>query len=140
MIERGGKVRLKSVPNAQEDTILPIIHSNLETGTFVMTDGNNIYLGLGKTYKGHESVNHAQGEYKRGEAHTNSIEGFFSILKRGIYGIYHHASSKHLGKYCDEFSFRFNMRKDTQTERFNAALHQNTTRYRELIGKEVKNG
>jgi hypothetical protein len=75
-----------------------------------MTDEFLSYRGLDKEFAGHEVVNHGIGEYVRGDAHTNSVEGYFSLLKRGINGVYHHVSSQHLHRYLDEFNFRYNQR------------------------------
>ena len=65
----------------------------------------------------HITVNHSEDEYMRGEAHTNTVEGFFSLLKRGVNGVYHHVSREHLNRYCDEFAFRYESRKATDGER-----------------------
>lgn len=71
---------------------------------------------------GHHTVNHGQGEYERDGAHVNTAESYFALLKRGVYGSFHHVSKKHLHRYCDEFSFRWNYRKATDGERTLAAL------------------
>lgn len=87
-----------------------------------MTDSFASYRGLGAEFANHESVNHADDEWVRGDVHTNTIENFFSILKRGIDGIYHHVSEAHLPRYLSEFDFRYNTRSavgysDTQRTR-----------------------
>ena len=76
-----------------------------------MTDGGSMYRKTKKDYPKHQTVNHVIGEYARGSVTTNTIEGFFSIFKRGIYGVYHHVSSQHLHRYTTEFDFRYNNRK-----------------------------
>ena len=75
-----------------------------------MTDESAVAKGLGREFGNHETVNHSIGEYVRGDAHTNTIEGYFSILKRGIIGTYHHVSEAHLKRYLGEFDFRYNER------------------------------
>jgi transposase-like protein len=143
MVERGGNVILIPLQNTEGATMLPIIFNNIEKSATVITDGHTAYKNLGWIYSTHGAVIHSKGEYVRDNFHTNNIEGFFSQLKRGIYGIYHWVSPKHLDNYCIEFAFRYNKRKDTQTNRFNTALYQAGVRlkYRDLIGKgkEVKN-
>ena len=84
----------------------------------IITDGFGGYKDLKFEFKGHEIINHNQDEFVRGRFHTNSIEGFFSQLKRGIYGVYHWCSTDHLNRYCDEFAYRYNTRKRKDAERF----------------------
>src|SRR4029079_1042150 len=78
--------------------------------THLRTDQSPVYTGLGTSYASHETVNHSIKEYVRADAHTNTAEGYFSILKRGIYGTYHHVSAEHLKRYLGEFDFRYNHR------------------------------
>jgi hypothetical protein len=78
--------------------------------SFLMSDDAGQYRLVGTEFARHESVNHGAGEYVRGDAHTNTIEGYFSILKRGITGVYHHVSQQHLKRYLAEFDFRYNER------------------------------
>lgn len=88
-----------------------------------MTDEWRSYGPVGKGFKrGHHTVNHGRREYARGAAHTNTVEGFFSILKRGVNGVYHSISKKHLPRYLDEFAFRYDSRKTTDGERTLLAL------------------
>ena len=82
-----------------------------------MTDELRGYKGVGKQFESHEVVNHSKYEYVRGNVTTNTVEGFFSILKRGINGIYHHVSQEHLHRYLAEFDFRYNHRKIEDEER-----------------------
>ena len=86
------------------------IHENVDNSTVVMTDEFKGYRTLRRDYN-HETVNHSLGEYVRGNVHTNTIEGYFSLLKRGIMGVFHHVSKKHLHRYLSEFDFKYNMRK-----------------------------
>ncbi len=83
-----------------------------------MTDENSAYIGLGDEFAGgHETVNHSAGEYARGDATTNTVEGFFGLFKRGVTGSFHHISEKHMDRYLNEFSFRWDLRKATDGER-----------------------
>lgn len=129
-----GTVFTKVVPNAKGKTLKSIISSRVLKGSTLITDGWRGYKGLGEDYR-HEVVEHNKGTYKRDKYHTNNIEGFWSILKRGIIGIYHFCSVKHLGKYCNEFSFRFNTREMSDGQRFNEVLKIVNTRltYKNLI-------
>ena len=130
-----GHVNLKVVPDTKATTLKPIIASMVEEGAIIVTDEWAAYNGLSRDYQ-HRVVKHNQGEYVRDGFHTNTMEGFWSLLKRGIYGIYHHASSKHLSRYCDEFSYRYNTRNLADPERFTASLAQVNGRltYKQLIG------
>jgi hypothetical protein len=100
-----------------------------------MTDAHLGYIGLRDEFDGHEAVNHSIKEYKRGIAHTNSIEGFFSIFKRTIFGIYHAVSPKHLHRYCTETTYRFNSRKIKDAARFKIAISniEGRLKYKDLI-------
>jgi transposase-like protein len=110
LVERGGKVRSHHVPEVTATTLRPILTAQLDAGSALMTDGEGQYRILGTDFARHEAVNHSIGEYVRGDAHTNTIEGYFSILKRGITGTYHHVSQQHLKRYLAEFDFRYNER------------------------------
>src|SRR6185312_11140566 len=98
------------VPAVDAKTLRPILTAQLDKASYLMTDGEGQYRILGPMFAKHEAVNHGIGEYVRGEAHTNTIEGYFSILKRGIVGTYHHVSQQHLKRYLAEFDFRYNER------------------------------
>lgn len=110
LVERGGKVRSYHVPNVSSKTLRPIIVAQVDRKSFLMTDDAGQYRVIGPEFAGYETVNHGIEEYVRGDAHTNTIEGYFSILKRGITGVYHHVSQKHLRRYLGEFDFRYNER------------------------------
>lgn len=110
LVERGGKVRSQHVPAVNAETLRPILAEQLDPDTTLMTDEAKQYGPIGKDYASHETVNHGIGEYVRGDAHTNTLEGFFSIFKRGMKGVYQHCSSKHLKRYLCEFDFRYNAR------------------------------
>ena len=112
------EVRAIKVENADKPTLQAIMKNEIDKNAVVVTDGYAAYNWAKKYYKGHIQVNHAKGEYVRGGYHTNSIEGFWSIFKRGIYGIYHNVSKKHLDRYINEFEFRYNRRELTEANRF----------------------
>lgn len=132
LLERDGKAKLTVIG---KNTFKDIIRDNVSTSATVITDSHKSYLGLDSEFKDHQSVNHNIKEYKRGLAYTNSVEGFFSIFKRTIYGTYHQVSPKHLHRYCAETSYRFNSRKITDSERFTKAISNTEGRltYKKLI-------
>ena len=109
LVERGGRVRSQVVSEVAAKTLRPILVAQLDAKTFLMTDDAGQYRHMHKNFR-HEVINHGIGEYVRGEAHTNTVEGYFSILKRGITGTYHHVSQQHLKRYLAEFDFRYNER------------------------------
>jgi len=111
LVERGGRVRSMHLPSVSATNLRPILKRQLNTKkTRLMTDGEGQYRILAPLFENHETVNHSIGEYVRGEAHTNTVEGYFSILKRGINGVYQHVSAEHLKRYLGEFDFRYNYR------------------------------
>ena len=110
LVERGGRVRSVHVPAANAATLRPILKAHVDQKSFLMTDDAGQYRVIGPEFAGYASVNHGADEYVRGDAHTNTIEGYFSILKRGITGVYHHVSQQHLRRYLAEFDFRYNER------------------------------
>lgn len=110
LVERGGKVRSHHVPSVTAKTLRPILVAQLDAKTYLMTDDAGQYRNMPKDFPAHQTVNHSIDEYVRGEAHTNTIEGYFSILKRGIVGTFHHVSQQHLKRYLAEFDFRYNSR------------------------------
>ena len=111
MLERGGDVMLKVVPNVRKKTLQPIIKENVEKGSTVHTDELKSYSGLDKAGYEHETVNHGAGEYVAGGCHVNTMEGFWARLKLSIRGTHVHVSGKHLEKYAKEFEYRYNRRK-----------------------------
>jgi transposase-like protein len=110
LVERGGAVRSNHVPGVSAETLRPILVAQVDRKSFLMTDDAGQYRIMGPEFAKHEVVNHGANEYVRGDAHTNTIEGYFSILKRGIVGTYHHVSQQHLKRYLAEFDFRYNER------------------------------
>ena len=111
LVERGGMVRSVHLTSVNAATLRPYLDSQIDTvNTRLMTDGEGQYRLVASMFKSHDVVNHSAGEYVRGNAHTNTVEGYFSILKRGIYGTFHSISPQHLQRYCHEFDFRYNHR------------------------------
>ena len=110
LVERGGFVRSHHVPEVSAKTLRPVLVAQVDCKSFLMTDDAGQYRIMGPEFASHDVVNHGAGEYVRGEAHTNTIEGYFSTLKRGINGTYHHVSQQHLKRYLAEFDFRYNTR------------------------------
>jgi transposase-like protein len=110
LVERGGKVRSQHVNDVNAATLRPILKAQVDPASWLMTDESAVYRSIGKEFKYHFTVEHGAGEYVRGGAHTNTIEGFFSIFKRGMVGVYQHCSSAHLKRYLAEFDFRYNQR------------------------------
>jgi hypothetical protein len=102
-------VRTQVVKSVNAKTLRPIMPAQIDRATRLMSDDAGQYRHMHKDFE-HEVVNHSIPEYVRGDAHTNTIEGCFSILKRGINGVYHHISPKHLKRYLAEFDFRYNER------------------------------
>ena len=117
LVERGGKVRSFHVPSVNAKTLKPILLSQVASDANLMTDEAKVYMKIGQEFASHNAVCHSKGECVRGNAYTNTIEGFFSRLKRGLVGTYHHVSAFHLKRYVVEFDFRYNTRKSTDTER-----------------------
>lgn len=137
MIERSGKIRLITIPGhkVNGEILKPLVYENVAKGTVVITDGFGGYYGLKKDFS-HEVLQKSKNEFKRGDFHTNNIENFWSLLKRGIYGIYHKVDPEHLTRYCAEFAYRFNTRKISNNERFMETLNNSNNsrlKYSELI-------
>jgi transposase-like protein len=110
LAERKGRVRAFHVPSVTTETLKPILESQIAQSARLMTDTAPVYRKIGKSFKSHETVNHLEKEYARGDVTTNSAEGFFGVLKLAIGGVYQHVSPEHLKRYVCEFSFRYNNR------------------------------
>ena len=134
MVERGGKVSAKALSKVKISTVHPEVAKTIKESAKIYTDEWVGYKSLDRIYD-HSFVKHSNYEYVNGNIHTNTIENFWSILKRGIVGIYHFTSSKHLQNYVDEFVFRYNTRNLGESVRFNAMLSNIEYRltYKELI-------
>ncbi len=123
MVERGGRVRAKHIARIHGGNLKDEIRAGVRRDSRVISDEARYYHGLGKDFEGgHETVNHRQREYVRGDITTNTVEGFFAILKRGIYGTFHSVSKHHLHRYVAEFTFKYNTRAVTDGQRTFTAL------------------
>jgi transposase-like protein len=114
MVEREGELRTLHIPNTKAVTIQGAVRDNVAKGATVMTDEDSAFLGLAPDYS-HYTVNHSKGEYVRYTVHSNTIESVWALLKRQIFGVHHWVSSKHLAKYVNEMTWRFN-RRDMKVE------------------------
>lgn len=123
LVERGGSVKTRAIANITGKTLKGAIRSNVHQSARILTDENSSYTGIGSEYdRGHETTKHGKREYVRGDVHSNTVEGFFSIVKRGINGIYHNVSREHLHRYLAEYEFRYNHRQLEDGERTAAAI------------------
>lgn len=128
-----GEARSTVVTRPSRAEVEPIMRANLARETRLMTDEAYLYRGIGKFFAGHEAVRHGFGEYVRGDSHTNTIEGYFSIFKRGMRGVYQHCGEQHLHRYLAEFDFRYTNREAlgcNDSDRSEAAL-------KGIIGKRL---
>lgn len=117
LVERGGDVRTFHVAVADKATIGKIVLDNIAKESRLHTDESRLYTGADQHFASHETVKHSAKEYASGDVNTNSAEGFFSIFKRGMKGVYQHCAEKNLHRYLAEFEFRYNTRKITDGER-----------------------
>lgn len=125
LVERGGRVRSRHVRDVNSKTLRPILTEQIHADTHLMTDTARMYPAIGGKFAQHSMVNHTLNEYVRGDASTNTVESYFSILKRGVIGTYHHVSPQHLKRYVCEFDFRYNERTAlgvTDAMRFDKAM------------------
>jgi transposase-like protein len=140
ILERGGHIRARVIDNSQRQNVVPAIRENVEHGSHVYTDELKSYFGLQADYA-HDVINHAE-MYVNGQIHTNGLENFWCLLKRGLGGTYVSVEPFHLFWYVDEQAFRYNHRKDANDgERFTAAMKQIVGRrltYQQLTGKEAE--
>ncbi|NOZ11669.1 MAG: IS1595 family transposase [Gammaproteobacteria bacterium] len=117
IVQRGGNIRTMTAPKVNSRNIKEFVRGNVHKTAHIMTDESPFYHGLGKKYASHETITHSAGEYARGDVTTNTVEGFFSLLKRGIHGSYHAVSKQHLHRYLAEFEYRYNTREWDDGER-----------------------
>lgn len=110
LVERNGNVRSFHVANIKGSTLKAVLHGNIAKDSHLMTDDHHGYRRIAKHFLSHQAVNHSAGEYSRGNVHSNTVEGYFSILKRGLIGTFHHVGPQHLQRYVSEFDFRYNTR------------------------------
>lgn len=127
LIERNGDVRTKVVPNVNSRNLRKHVRENVDLSATMNTDQHGVYRNVCYPFAQHHVVNHSEKEYARREsdgsvAHVNTCESFFSLLKRGIMGSWHHVSKEHLPKYCDEFAFRWNNRRISDGQRMVKAV------------------
>lgn len=123
LVERGGRVRTKVALDVSSKNLKEVMHQRISPKASIMTDEFTSYgKWVGREFAGHQTVNHRAKEYVRGEAHVNTCESFFALFKRGAHGTFHHVSRQHLGRYCDEFGFRWDRRKQTDAQRTVEAL------------------
>lgn len=124
LVQRGGKVRSMHMPQVTARNLKAVLSQHIDPSATLMTDEYASYKQPGKRFAKHETVNHSADEYVRGAAHVNTAEGFFSLLKRGINGVYHHVGKQHLNQYLGEFDFRYNTRKMTDGQRTIEGIRQ----------------
>lgn len=140
-VVNSGKVRTQVVTDVSGQTLLPLVYNNIEAGSIMVSDDHKAYSSLKNDYL-HEVVKHSQGEYVTDLGfHTNSIEGFWGLLKRGIVGTFHYVSPQHLQRYCDEFSYKYNTRDSSNIYRFDDSLSKaegKRIKYRQLTAGKPK--
>lgn len=133
LVERGGNVRSFHIDKVSAKEIGPIVAANVAKESRLMTDEGKHYIPIGKRFADHQSVNHGIDEWVRGDAYTNTLEGFYSIFKRGFKGIYQHCAEKHLHRYLAEYDFRYNNRSAAGIEDAERA----TKALRGIVGKRL---
>ena len=138
LVERDGHARSFHVANVTAAALRPLIVTNVDRASHLMTDESGVYTRVGREFNGHSTVNHSVSEYVTtgGFKHSNTVENFFSIFKRGVIGTYHHMSEAHLARYCAEFDFRYNTRKISDAER--AALAVQGARGKRLTYRQPR--
>jgi transposase-like protein len=138
LVARNGSVRSMTVEKVDSATLKAALKEHVQTSAVIMTDDATHYPKATRDFKAHHSVPHSQGEYVRGNVHTNTVEGYFSLVKRGIIGTFHNVSKKHLPLYLAEFDHRYNHRKVSDGERTLEGLAKAEGKrltYRPLTGK-----
>jgi transposase-like protein len=141
IVETGGNVMVRVSQWVTKKEMKELIDENVQKGSIMVTDGYAMYAYLKNSKEfTHVVVDHSKGEYVRGGFHTNDIENFWSLLKRGIVGIFHQVSPWHLQRYCDEFAARYNSRKITDADRFTLSIRNSEGRlkYNDLISTYYK--
>jgi transposase-like protein len=122
LVERGGRVRSRSVATVTGATLRQVLDEHLDPSAHLMTDDLAAYRKPGKKFASHQSVNHSAKEYVRGDAHTNTVEGYFSLFKRGVMGTFHHLGAQYMDQYLAEFDFRYSHRAISDGARTTAGL------------------
>jgi transposase-like protein len=131
LVERAGEARAVHMPRVTAKNVRAVLVRNADRKSRLHTDESNLYPTVGGEFAKHETVKHSAKEYVRGDVHTNSVEGFFGIFKRGMAGVYHHCGEQHLQRYLDEFTFRYSNRSKLGVEDAERAI-------RSLRGAEGK--
>jgi len=141
LVERGGMARSSVIASVNAGTLKAAIREQVDRTAHIMTDEWSSYRGLAKEFASHGVVNHKKGQYKDGDASTNTAESFFALLKRGVYGTFHHVSKQHLIRYCAEFDFRWNTRAEAHLSNVGEVLNGSIGRrltYYETINVKTK--
>jgi len=136
IIQRGGEVRTAIIPKVNAENVSRVLRAHVDPSARLMTDEQRAYYMIGRDFADHQRVSHYLGEYARGDAHCNSCEGFFALVKRGLVGTFHSVSEKHLHRYLSEFEFRWNTRKVDDGERTERAIRKSEGKrlyYREPV-------
>lgn len=124
LVERGGRVRSRSVAKVTGATLKQVLDAQLDPAANLMTDDLPAYRKPGKAFASHQSVNHSAGEYVRGNTHTNTVEGYFSLFKRGVVGTFHHIGARYMDQYLAEFDFRYSHRNISDGKRTTEGLRK----------------
>lgn len=140
ILEREGRLKGIVIPESTGKTIKPILFDEIKETAIVVTDGSGVYKDIDKNFSDHQKVYHNKDQYVNGQYHTNTIEGFWALLKRNIFGIHHSVSTKHLQLYVNNMVFHYNERKLTTHERFNLLILNSDTRlkYKDLIQNNAR--
>jgi transposase-like protein len=139
LVERGGELRARKIDAVSAKTLKAELRKHVSKSATIVTDNFPVYNGLENEFAGHEIVDHSAGEYVNGDVHTNTVEGWFALLKRGVTGTFHHVSDEHLDRYVDEFVFRYNRRDVKDGERAVMAVKKIAGKrlyYKEPIAKK----
>ncbi|MEO8145993.1 MAG: IS1595 family transposase [Bacteroidia bacterium] len=143
MVERGGNVVTKHVASEKKENVQDYIFEYVSKSARLITDEHHAYRDLKKKYRKHQLINHSEKQYVVGDVHTNTIENYWSVLKRTIHGTYHQVSAKHIAKYLNESAFRYNTRTQTEQQRFDLAVSKcanGRLTYKTLINNENRPG
>lgn len=125
LVERDGKAKSMHVERVTARELKGAIRESVDKSSTINTDEFKSYKGIGKEFDGgHQVVNHGKGEYSRNGVNTNTAESYFALLKRGVTGTFHHVSKQHLHRYCDEFAFRWNSRKNSDGKRVELLINE----------------
>ncbi len=140
ILQRHGSIRARVVRTVSARDLRSAIRANVHEDSVIMTDDYRVYRSLDEEFAGHHAVKHTRREYVRGAAHINGCESFFALLKRGLYGSFHHVSRRHLHRYCQEFAFRWDYRQvddDIRTRKALSLAEGKRLRYRMLTNGQA---